>query len=262
MDQKIATLSLERELKDKLQIIDYEVGNGDIHFHSSIEICIVEEGTVEALVNNSKKMLQKGDVSIALSYDSHRYVSNDNSRYCVLILPRDMCEKFYSVMQNKNLSSSFICGSECNTKIMEYLSFVKKENTKDLLRLGYIYLMLDLIKEELSADASKDIPDSELLSRLLIYIHKNYNKRLTLTSISKAFGYHPAYLSSYFKSELNIGIMRYVNVVRLKNAVILMQQKKQTATQIAMDCGFSSMRTFYRVFRREFGCSPQEYKGN
>jgi AraC-like DNA-binding protein len=54
--------------------------------------------------------------------------------------------------------------------------------------------------------------------------------------------------------------MRYVNVVRLKNAVLLMRQKKQTVTQIAMDCGFSSTRTFYRAFRQEFGCSPKDYK--
>ena len=260
MDQIIATLSLERELKDELQIIRYEVGNGDIHFHSQIEICIVEKGKVEALVNNSKRVLEKGDVAIALSYDSHRYVSNEEARYSVLILPGDMCEKFYSIMQTKNLSSPFICGSECNARIMEYLSHIKKENTNELLRLGYIYLILGLIKEEISADSSKDNLDSELLSRLLIYIHKNYRKNLTLSSISKAFGYHPAYVSSYFMSELNIGIMRYVNVVRLKNAVMLMQQKKQTVTQIAMDCGFSSMRTFYRVFRREYGCSPKEYK--
>ena len=58
MNQKIATLSLERELNDELQIIEYEVGNGDIHFHSKIEICVVEKGVVEALVNNSKKILK------------------------------------------------------------------------------------------------------------------------------------------------------------------------------------------------------------
>ena len=260
MEKIFATLSLERELRDELQIIDYEVGNGDIHFHSQIEICIVEKGTVEALVNNSKKLLQRGDVAIALSYDSHRYVSNDNAGYCVLILPGDVCEKFYSIMQAQNLSSPFICGERCNTRIMECLSYIKKESTNKLLCLGYIYLMLGLIKDELSADIQKNNSNSELLSRLLIYIHKNYNKKLTLSSISKVFGYHPAYISSYFKAELNIGIMRYVNVVRLKNAVLLMRQKKQTVTQIAMDCGFSSTRTFYRAFRQEFGCSPKDYK--
>ena len=260
MDSMIATLSLERELKDEIQLISYEVGNGDIHFHSQIEICIVEQGRVEAFVNNAKKILQKGDIAIALSYNSHRYISNEHARYSVLILPRDMCEKFYSIIQTKNLSSPFICGSACNTQIMECLSHIKTENNNELLCLGYVYLMLGLIKEELSADSSKGNLDFELLSRLLIYVNENYNKNLTLNSISKAFGYHPVYISSYFKSELNIGIMRYVNVVRLKNAVLLMQQKKQSVTQIAMDCGFSSARTFYRVFRQEFCCSPKEYK--
>jgi AraC-like DNA-binding protein len=122
--------------------------------------------------------------------------------------------------------------------------------------------MLGFIKESLSSESFKDISDSELLSRLFLYIHKNYNKKLSLSSISKAFGYHPAYISTYFKTCVNISIIRYINIVRLKNAVLLMQQSKYIVTQIAMDCGFSSTRTFYRVFRQEFGCSPKEYKEN
>ena len=260
MKKTIATLSVERELKDELQIIEYEVGNGDIHFHSGIEICIVEEGKVEALVNNSKKNLEKGDVAIALSYDSHRYVSDNDARYCVIILPEDICDKFYTVMQTKKLSSQFICNSACNARILEYISHIKKDSANELLRLGYVYLILGFIKDWLSSESLKDNSDSELLSRLLLYIHKSYNKKLTLNSISKTFGYHPAYISAYFKSCVNISLIRYINVIRLKNAVLLMQQSKYTVTQIAMDCGFSSTRTFYRVFRQEFGCSPKEYK--
>ncbi len=255
----MATLSVERELKDGLQIIGYEVGNGDIHFHSQIEICIVEEGSVEALVNNSKRMLEKGDAAISLSYDSHRYLSSGDARYCVLILPRDISDKFYEIMQTKHLSSQFVCGSARRSDIMDCLSHIKSENANELFRIGYIYLLLGLIKEELSGGPIKENADSELLSRLLLYIHKNYGKRLTLSSISAVFGYHPAYLSSYFKSAVGISFVRYINVMRLKNAVLQMQQAKQSITQIAMDCGFSSVRTFYRVFRQELGCSPKEY---
>lgn len=262
MKKTITTLSVERELKDELQIIEYKFGNGDIHFHSRIEICIVEEGKVEALVNNSMKILKKGDIAIALSYDSHKYVSNTDTRYSVLILPGDICEKFYTIMQTKKLSSQFICNSVYSHHILKYISLIKEDSTNELLRLGYVYLILGFIKESLSSESFKDISDSELLSRLFLYIHKNYNKKLSLSSISKAFGYHPAYISTYFKTCVNISIIRYINIVRLKNAVLLMQQSKYIVTQIAMDCGFSSTRTFYRVFRQEFGCSPKEYKEN
>ena len=54
----------------------------------------------------------------------------------------------------------------------------------------------------------------------------------------------------------------YINIIRLKNAVVLMQQQKQTVTDIAMECSFASIRTFYRAFRQELGCSPKEYLAN
>ena len=76
MKTSVATLSVERELQDGLRVIEYDVGNGEIHFHSQIEICIVESGSVEALVNNSKTTLYPGDMAVSLSYDSHRYISS------------------------------------------------------------------------------------------------------------------------------------------------------------------------------------------
>lgn len=258
MDKNLATLSIERELKDELRIIEYEVGNGDVHFHSQIEICIVENGSIDALVNNAKKILHKGDMAISLSYDSHRYISIGDARYCVLILPNDICEKFYDILQTNNLAAPFICNSPRRESILKYVAHAKEETNK-LTLLGYAYLLLGIIKEEIPTAEAKDDSDSELLSRLLLYIHDNYHKDLTLSSISRAFGYHPVYISSYFKSHLDIGISRYINIIRLKHAILLMRQKKQTVTQIALECGFCSTRTFYRTFNKEFGCSPKEY---
>jgi len=259
MKELTATLSIERELDDEFRIIEYRVGNGEVHFHSQIEICIVEEGSIEALVNNSKTTLEKGDVAVSLSYDSHRYFSKGDVKYCVMLLPSNICEKFHAMLNNKSIATPFICHSIHRDLFLEYLTWIKKGEINELTRLGYLYLILGLIKEEILDVVNSYDTDSELLSALLLYIHKNYSKNLTLSSIAKAFGYHPGYISSYFKSHLDIGISRYINIIRLKNAVFLMHQNKYTVTQIALECGFCSTRTFYRAFHTEFGCSPKEY---
>ena len=262
MEKIIATLSVERELKDELLVIEYEIGNGDIHFHSQIEICIVESGSVETLINNSKKTLHRGDIAVSMPYDSHRYISSENSKYSVLILPSEVCENFFASIKKKSFNIPFLCDSGHSVAIMEYLAHIKNESTDYLGRLGYIYLILSLIKGVMLDNDTEMHDDTLLLSKLLLYIDKNYNKSLNLNTISKFFGRHPSYISSYFKSHVNIGISRYINIIRLKNAVVLMQQQKQTVTDIAMECGFASIRTFYRAFRQELGCSPKEYLAN
>ena len=44
-----AEFGIERELQNGIQIIEYENGNGDFHFHSQIEICLVDEGELDVL---------------------------------------------------------------------------------------------------------------------------------------------------------------------------------------------------------------------
>ena len=259
MEKITATLSVERELTDGLRVIEYGIGNGEVHFHSQIEICIVEDGEIDALVNNSQRILRRGDVAVSLSYDAHRYISRGEGRFSVIILPSDMCEKLYLALGTTRLSSPFVSSPERREGIIDYLSRLKASEGGSLARLGYVYLLLDLIEGELSAVGGGGSDDNELISRLLLYIHKNYDKDLTLSSIATEFGYHPSYISACFKSRLNIGISRYISIIRLKNAILLLHRKKHTVTEIALECGFASMRTFYRVFRSEFGCSPKEY---
>ena len=261
MSEKItATLSIERELKDELRVIEYGVGNGDFHFHSQIELCIVEDGTVESLVNNRTATLEKGDVSVSFPYDPHRYIAKEGVRYTVLIIPSDIGEKLCSDM--KGAVDPFIRHSEKSAAIMEYLMRLKSESIGELERIGLVYLILGIIKKELLSSDNRSEKDDELLSGLLLYIHKNFSKNITQTSIAKAFGYHPAYISGYFKSRLDIGMSRYINVIRLNNAVQLMRKKRYNVTEIALECGFNSVRTFYRAFRAEFGCSPGDYIAN
>ena len=259
MEKITATLSVERELTEGLRVIEYAVGNGDVHFHSQIEICVVEDGEIYALVNNSQRTLKRGDVAVSLAYDAHRYISRGEGRFSVLILPSDICEKLYLALGTARLSSPFVYNSERGEAIIDHLAHIKASEVSSLARLGYVYLILELIRGEVSVDGGEGCEDNELISRLLLYIHKNFASDLTLSSISKEFGYHPTYISARFKSRLDIGISRYINIIRLKNAILLLSRKKHTTTEIALECGFASMRTFYRAFRSEMGCSPKEY---
>ncbi len=72
-------------------------------------------------------------------------------------------------------------------------------------------------------------------------------------------GYDRHYLSRCFRSHFQMSIGAYVNTLRLKDAVKMMCEGKKTVTECAMESGFGSMRTFYRVFTEEFGCAPRDY---
>ena len=109
------------------------------------------------------------------------------------------------------------------------------------------------------------------------YIPSNNNSSLTQSKLEKAYtekddkeliiklaektGYDYAYLSRYFKATFRMGLNQYLTTVRLKNAMLLMNQKnpRRNLTYCALESGFHSLRTFHRAFLNEFGMSPKEY---
>ena len=255
----IAKFGIDREQENKLCILEYENGNGDFHFHSQIELCIVTEGEIEALVNNKRQRLGPGELSIALSYETHMYIPVNTANFTVLIIPVNLCKEFKEIVKSKNNSNPFIKNITITEKIISYIDEIKKNNTCSLTKTGYVYLILGLILKNLSFEEKHNFSDTDLAFKILLYIHSNFATNITLSSVASHFGYNPSYLSQFFKQTFNIGIKRYISIVRLNNAMSLLKDNKYSITHCALESGFNSLRTFYRVFNSEFNCTPQEY---
>ena len=74
------------------------------HFHSLLELYLVEEGEVDVWVNEHYRRMRCGEMAVSLSYDAHRYEPVDEARCTVLIVPA--CN--YKEFNGKKLMSPFI----------------------------------------------------------------------------------------------------------------------------------------------------------
>jgi transcriptional regulator GlxA family with amidase domain len=55
------------------------------------------------------------------------------------------------------------------------------------------------------------------------------------------------------------GFVRYLSIIRISQAADLLTTTDLKITDIAYQCGFSSIRTFNRVFLEVTGYTPTEY---
>lgn len=251
---------IERERHNKLFWKHYQNDKGVLHFHSQIELYFVDEGEMEVFVNNHRKILKGGEMSVALSYDAHSYRTPKTSKSSVFIIPAYLCEEFLAVIKDKEVSDPFICNIETVKKIKSYLRELQTKSVNSIEQLGYIYVILGIIMDSICFESNEKKPvDTQLSSRILFYINENYKTNITLDALSSVFGYSPSYLSRYFKSCFHIGLSQYLTAVRLKHALALMHEQRYTLAYCALESGFNSIRTFYRTFYHEFGCSPKEY---
>lgn len=253
---------IKREKQNHLFYKEYTNDKCLFHFHSQIELYFVDGGEMEMLVNNHSKTLHEGDLSVALSYDAHAYKTPKESKSSVFIIPSFMCEEFISEVRHKRVTNPYICDKSITSRIKDCIREINSGKLGHISQKGYIYLILGLVSENLSFENASEAVDTRLSSKILFYINENFREDITLASISAHLGFSASYISRYFKSCFNIGINQYIAVIRLKNALMLMHEKKHSLTYCALESGFNSMRTFYRVFASEFGCSPGEYMEN
>ena len=99
-----------------------------------------------------------------------------------------------------------------------------------------------------------------MLKDILRYISNNYNKKITLQDIGHTINLSPQYACKLFKELTNSNITTYINNYRIQSAVTLLREGDMSITEISLECGFESLSYINRVFKRQFGCTPSEYR--
>lgn len=105
-----------------------------------------------------------------------------------------------------------------------------------------------------------DILGKAMLERLL---YKNTN--LTLDSLAKEIGYNRYYISSALNRCAGHNFNAYINEYRVKEAIRIMSEPEGmqlSIDTIASESGFNDRKNFYRVFKKQTGLSPSEFRKN
>lgn len=92
------------------------------------------------------------------------------------------------------------------------------------------------------------------------YINDNYINEITLTDICAIFNYSKNHIINIFKAEYNMTPIEYLNDLRLKKAMHLLEGTSKPAEDISTICGFNCYSHFYKQFAKKTGISPTEWR--
>ncbi|MGC9356799.1 MAG: substrate-binding domain-containing protein [Anaerolineae bacterium] len=109
---------------------------------------------------------------------------------------------------------------------------------------------------ELSAETQR------LVRQAMAYIHEHYADQISRTDLAQYVALSEDYLTFCFRKELGVTPITYLNRFRVNQAKDLLVHTNKSITEIALDVGFSDSSYFSRVFRREVGLSPTDYRHN
>lgn len=100
-------------------------------------------------------------------------------------------------------------------------------------------------------------------SRLLKAVHfmeQQLDHPPTLEAIARYVGISARQMERAFKLELGVAPMKYHRQLRLSYGRWMIDNKEDSITQIALDCGFADAAHFSREFRAYFGMPPSVYR--
>ena len=152
----------------------------------------------------------------------------------------------------KHLSDADYLGIEDGDKRLgEYMFayFSGKPSYEAILRLA---------AEQKRENASKK--HARIIEAVKAYIEQNYAKKLTLEDVSKSVYISPSYLSKMIKRQTKHSFRYHVNMVRIAEAMRLLEHTDKNLSEIAFQVGFEDHSYFTKVFRRHTEMNPSDYR--
>ncbi|MES2466105.1 MAG: AraC family transcriptional regulator [Verrucomicrobiota bacterium] len=100
----------------------------------------------------------------------------------------------------------------------------------------------------------------DAMSRVLRYLVGNFREDIRLDEVLRIARLSRPTFARQFKRHTGRSLSDFLIELRLQAACRELAGNQRSVLEIALDCGFSQVSFFNRVFRRTMACSPSEYR--
>lgn len=132
----------------------------------------------------------------------------------------------------------------------------------ELLTALYELSLADGTRELATSSFAK--VDVESNSRRILkvkeYISKHFTEELRLADLADLVGMSPSSFSRFFKLRTSKTLSEYMVDIRLGVAARKLVDTTESVSEICYACGFNTLSNFNRLFRKNKGCSPTEFR--
>lgn len=222
--------------------------NGRVDYH----IFLILEGKYKISHLDKEYTLTAGNLALYYPGERQRYEALEKGRSFWLHFSGTAVKE---ILDSEKLSSGIykisdaVC-SRCFKILNLFKTGDKRYSTSELYKL--------LLNLSDTKNGGGRIPP-EIFSAVA-YINSNYYKVFSLDTLAQISGYSKSRFSHLFADSMNTTPLKYQNELRLKNAGDMLLSSSAPIGEIAALVGFADPLYFTRLFTKEFGVSPSEYR--
>lgn len=252
------------------------------HWHRTVELFYVESGSLEYIIPEGRFLFPPGSGGFLNANVLHSSRIADHSQPTVQLLhmfdPGFLAGERGSRIERKYILPLTATGPRllplhpddpAQAKILAQLkeSFALPDGQWGYeLRLRAVLselwlALIDLARPTMET-GNAAAPSDALIKSLLVYIHENYARNLSVDELAAAVHISRRACFRVFRENLRMTPLEYLRQYRLSKARTLLESTDLPITEIAYECCLGSSSYFGKTFREAFGCTPGGYRRN
>jgi transcriptional regulator GlxA family with amidase domain len=131
---------------------------------------------------------------------------------------------------------------------------------RDVARWLVLFLRRPGGQSQFSAALAGQRAEREPLRELQGWMLDHLDEDLSVPALAVRAYMSPRNFARAFKREVGMTPAAYVETLRVERARVLLETAGENVEQVALRCGFGTVETMRRVFRRRLGVSPGDYR--
>lgn len=249
-----------------------------VHWHPYAEILLSLQDGNTVSVNFNRYALRPNDIMIVYPGDLHSVENVSEESFLIIQFPINLI----TVMNDINrilpilYKTPYCAYDPCSVENDKMILALKKIDV--LHKSEHPFSEIDIYSLLLSffslfgqycvyrnnagnpGNAVAQYKSSRLMAEACLYISQNCAEPLTLDSVARQLGISKSYFSHLFKDYTQMTFIEYLIRERINRAETMLWGPKKKILDIAMECGFSSISSFNRTFKRVKGISPTAFR--
>ncbi len=252
------------------------------HWHDDIEWIYIISGKMCYYINGKRILLDEKDslmVNTRQMHYGYSYKKQDCHFLCILFHPslfgnnKALLQKYVTpVIENAYCEYLYFDSKQTRgQEIAEYLEQIRclKEGATNAYEMQAIAVIFQLWSSLLQCrelaipnNKSDSNSDLEIQKNMVSFICQHYAEQISLNEIAASGNVSRSKCCLIFKHYLQQSPVDFLNTFRLKTSCNLLRNTEKSITEIAFSCGFNHLSYFSKLFIKNFGCTPREYRNN
>ena len=243
------------------------------HWHNETELLYVLKGEFKLFLDSNEYRIYEGELCYIPSGTMHGGEGINCAYECIdfdafkFMQQPPAVRQYLSILENKSYQIQNLFTREqpgilkCATRM--FSAARNQEDGWEMLVLAGLYDFFGTVMQKNYripvCREKRERTNILQINTAIEYITYHYKEAITLDDLARVAALSPKYFCKYFHVVTGKSPMAYLNYYRVERACFLLEQKKNTVTEVALECGFNDVSYFIRCFKKQKGITPYQY---